>query len=265
MIRSGRAIKNASAPALPMPGPWKALEERGFAFRRGNLHGMMGRSGSCKSTAILDYLVRTGLPSLYFSADTDVSDQMPREMAARSGHSVKDVTQAIDNGCEDLYEEYARTSSIEWCFESSPTVEEIFSEVQAYVEKYDAYPEIIVVDVLLNVEVGNDDNGGLRYVEKQLHRLARLTRAAVIVVHHTREVGDSRFPQAKSEIDNKVDKLLERILTVAIDGNAWRCAPVKNRNGWCNSDGSSYVQFEIDPSRAKLSEWTQYSPYRSAL
>ena len=200
---------------------------------------MMGRSGSCKSTAILDYLVRTGLPSLYFSADTDVSDQMPREMAARSGHSVKDVTQAIDNGCEDLYEEYARTSSIEWCFESSPTVEEIFSEVQAYVEKYDAYPEIIVVDVLLNVEVGNDDNGGLRYVEKQLHRLARLTRAAVIVVHHTREVGDSRFPQAKSEIDNKVDKLLERILTVAIDRDA------ASRYGVAVADVQEVVQTAI--------------------
>ncbi len=263
MIRSGRAIRNASAPALPMPGPWAALERKGFAFRRRNLQAVCGRSGSCKSTSILDYLIRVGLPSLYFSADTDASDQMAREASNRSGHPVRSVTEAIENGAEDLYDEYLADSNIEWCFESSPTIEDIFDVVSAYVEKYDAYPQIIVVDNLLNVEAGNDDNGGLRYIEKQLHRLARLTGAAVIVIHHTREVGDPTRPQPKSEIDNKIDKLIERIITVAIDGNAWRVASVKNRNGWCNSEGTDYVQMEIDPSRAKLMEWTQYSQYRS--
>lgn len=201
------------------------------------------------------YAHKCGLNTLYFSPDMAPFHAVTRMGSLTSGDTVANVTEAVDAGALEIYEEDLRTSRVDFVFESSPTLTDMSLHLAAYVELRNGYPDLIVIDTLNNVESQSDDTyGGLRLIEKELHRMARETGAAVLVVHHTKQTDDKPFPQGKGAIDGKIDKLFERIITVALNPQTmeFMMAVVKNRDGKCDTSGESYVSLKADPDRARF-------------
>ncbi len=220
-----------------------------------------GQPGSLKSMFAQWYVTNMGIPTLYFCADSDSNTAITRLIAERTGYLTDQIVEALENGGEEYYESYLKDSKIHFCFDSGPTLGDIADELEAYIELWDRFPRVILIDNLLNVEAElGEDFSGMRLIAKELHRLSRETGAAVIVLHHMREVGNPLAPQPRSELQGKVAQLPERILSVAFDHTqgCFRIAVVKNRGGPSDSTGGTSFPLRADPARASFFPWSSF-------
>jgi len=265
MLSSARSLFRASKTAeLPRVASLRDLYKSGVTPRAGQLVMIFGQTGSGKSTFILHYLNEMNVPSILYSADTDAQDSISRLGAMRTGWTVDQVSDAISNGAADYISDQVYDSKIQWCWDSSPTLQDIVDELDAYVELNDAYPRVIVVDNLMNVEAETDDEqGGLRLVLKELHRLAHETGITVFLLHHAREEGDPLLPSGRDKLKGKASELPEVILSVSLDQvrQLFHIAAVKVRSGKSDPTGNTYVSLKADPARAMFSAYDppQYS------
>ena len=259
MLTPQQALRAAAdADALPRVQELEALYSFGFLPRRGQILMVTGQPGSQKSGFALWFARRSKVRTLYFSADMDPHTAITRHAAEMSGFTVESVAEAIESDAIAFFEDDLSGSNIAFCFDSSPTLDDIADELSAYVELHDEYPELIVIDNALNVEAQlGEESAGLRLILKETHRLARETNAAVFVLHHTREEGTPRLPQARSAISGKVSQLPERILTVALDDRdmCFMLAPVKNRGGKQDATGGTFFRLSAKPDTARFERW----------
>ncbi len=209
MLRLDRAWKSAHTLAQPLPTVWKDLEKRDIKFRRGQVCMVAAAPNAGKSMFALVYAIQSKVPTLFFSADTDVATVMLRATAHVSGHTQQTVEKqmsynpnAYSNNLEDI-------SHIQWVFDSSPNLDDIEDEIKAYIELYGVAPQLIVVDNLMNVVAESDNEwAGLRQIMMELHDMARTTEACVLVLHHVSE---------QTEYGNMSDPPHRR----AIHGKGW--------------------------------------------
>jgi archaellum biogenesis ATPase FlaH len=254
MLTAARALNRAKAATpLPIVAELLPLHELGVLPRLGQLMMIVGQPGAGKSTFVLWYAFKLGLDCLYFSADMAAHTATTRHGALALDRTVSFVSDAVENGGTEFVQEALAESRIQWCFDSSPSLDDIADELAAYVEIWDKYPELIIVDNVLNVDgVGGDDVGGIRFVLSELHRLCRETGSAVIALHHAREEGDPLRPSPRDKIQGKVSQLPELIITVALDGPEFLMAPVKNRNGFQDPTGNTYRRLTAHPEKASF-------------
>lgn len=248
------AQRNKHGAAL-LPDLWPALAERSIRFRRGQVTMIAGAPNAGKSLIALNYAVLAKVPTLYISADTDAYTTAIRAAALVTGHTVKGVEAAFgtEGGAEYYEDELSVIKNVRFDFFPSPTLDDIQLTVQAYGEAYGAYPELIIVDNLMNVvSLHENEWTGLRDIAKSMHHLARETDAAVFILHHTSEnEGRPDVPPARKAIQGKVSQLPELILTVALvpSTGEFRVAPVKNRFGANTPTGEDYTTLWADASR----------------
>lgn len=212
-----------------------------------------GQPGSGKSTFVEWLMNQMDVPTLYFSADMDATDAISRLGAQRMGWTVDTVKDAIQNGGIDFISSELEGSKIQWCFDADPTLDDIADELDAYVETWDQYPTVIVVDNAMNVEgEAEDEHGGLRFVLKELHRLAHSTGIAVFVLHHAREEGNPSYPPPRAQLQGKVSQLPEIALGVALADGEYRIAVTKHRSGKQDAAAKSWVTLMADAERANF-------------
>jgi predicted ATP-dependent serine protease len=243
----------ADAEPLPRVPELRYLYDYGFLPRRGQFLMVAGQPGAGKSAFILWWTVKMNVRTLYFSADMDAFTAITRLAACISGFEVNAIADAIENEASGFIEEALNDSKVQFCFDSGPTLQDIADEIDAYVELWDAFPELIVIDNAMNVEAEyGEEHAGLRLVLKEVHRMARECGAAVFMLHHTREEGNPWLPQSRDKVQGKVNQLPERILTVAFDTSASKFlfAPVKNRSGKQDATGNTYFALTAVPERA---------------
>lgn len=264
MLTATRALHSASsAEPLPLVPELSGLD---IIPRRGQLCLIAGPPGAGKSTFVQWWVARMGLKTLYFSADMDAHDAITRLAACLSGDRTNAVSEALTGPAAAFYEGILGESSLQFAFDSAPTLDDIAEEVTAYVELHDAFPEAVIVDNLMNVEaeMGESYQGLLR-VMSELHRLARVTGAAVFVLHHTTEGTSTTpgFPQPRREIQGKVSQLPEIVLTVALDSHSqvFRIAKVKYRSGRADATGRTFFELAAEPERASFSTYIPPLPY----
>jgi hypothetical protein len=254
MLTPSRALSLAAdADALPRVDELDELYRYGFVPRRGQLLMIAGQPGAGKSAFALWIAQRMNARTLYFSADMDAHTAVTRLAGLLTGYTVEEVTSALNGPGFGFFEEELLSSNIQFCFDSGPTLQDIADEIDAYVELWDAYPEVIVIDNAMNVEAEmGEEHAGLRLIFKELHRMARDTGAGLLVLHHTREEASPFLPQARAAIQGKVAQLPERILTVALDTSqgTFLFAPVKNRGGKQDATGGTYFRLTALPERA---------------
>ena len=219
-----------------------------------------GMSGSQKSGLALWWAMEMNLATIYISADMDAFTATVRSAAKATGDHKDAVMRGLNGSGEGYYREALDDSRIQWCFDSAPTVDDVALELDAYTEAWDRYPEVVIVDNLMNVEAEHDNEfSGLKMIMSELHSLARLTGAAVFVLHHMTEANqrDTTMPCAKRDILGKVSQLPEVILSVALDNyrNEMRIAVVKNRNGKCDPSGRSYMSLQCVPEHGGFQAW----------
>lgn len=208
-----------------------------------------------KTNFLMWLAAELALPTLYFSADSSPFTASTRLAAWATGHTVDVVGVGMGGPGADYYSQALTGLPLHWCFDSSPSTEDLVDELDAYVEAYDAFPEIIVVDNLMNVQASEEYAGQL-FVMKELHSLARLTGATVFVLHHCSESGikDTTIPPPRSAIQGKVSQLPELIFTVALEPTSrqFRIACVGNRSGPQFPDGKTYITLDSEVERLQF-------------
>lgn len=197
------------------------VEQRGGVFRKGHLALIAAIPNAGKSAFAEALAATANLNTLYFSADQDAWTSTTRLISCVTGEETNRVALNLASGeGVGYYEDILEKSSIQFCFDSSPSLEDIAEELDAYVETWDEYPEVVVVDTLLNV-VGEGDKASDTQILSELHWLARETKACVIVLVHASEAGirDPYRPPPREKLINKVDALPDLVLMVAYDPN----------------------------------------------
>ena len=260
MLNIDRAWRGSNTNATPLPDVWSDLARKQIKFRRGQVCMIAAAPNAGKSMFALIYAVKAKVPTLFFSADTDIATVMMRAASHLSGHSQL-LVEANLNSNRHYYDKHLESmSNIQFVFDSSPSLDDIELEIKAYVELFGIPPELIVVDNLMNVVAESDNEwAGLRAIMVDFHDMARKTEACVMVLHHVSEqteYGKTNFPPHRRAIHGKVSQLPALILTLGFDplDGTLKVAPVKNRFGPHTADGSDFVTLFVNYSVCQISD-----------
>lgn len=204
-----------------------------FQFRQSELTMVAGQPGSQKSGFLLWLVSKWNLPTLYFSADSSSYTVSTRLAAAYTGDTTKTVGEGLRNGAEGYYQDILDDAPARFCYDPNPTYETIEQEIDAWVELFDSYPQVIVVDNLMDVVgAGDSEFQANKDVLLELKTIARRTEACVVVLHHMSETGtDPSKPAPRKAVMGKVNQTPENILSVALDGDVFMVSVVKHRSG----------------------------------
>lgn len=258
MLTIAQAATRNKNNAQLLPDLFPALASNGIRFRRGQVTMIAGQPNSGKSLLALFYAVKSGVPTLYISADTDAYTTAIRAAAVITGSQVNTVEEAFSSGTGyEFYEDELKTlKHLRFDFDPSPTLDDIQLSIQAYGEAFGEYPQLLIIDNLLNIAALHDNEWtGMRDIAKAMHHIARQTDAAVFMLHHTTEAeGRPELPPSRKSIQGKISQLPEMILTVAMDHDTseYRIACVKNRFAKNSAAGTDYTVLFADASRMTL-------------
>lgn len=210
-----------------------------------------GIPGSGKSAFVEALAAHTNTPTLYFSADQDAWISTTRLIATLTGEDVNTVGLNLSQD-PSQYEGVLSRSNIQFCFDSEPSVEDLHEELDAYVETWDEYPQVIVVDTLANIE-GSGEKQDDQYIIGKLHSMARTTRACVFLVVHASEANakDPSRPVPRKELINKVASLPDLIYMVAYapDEKNFYVAVGKTRDGHDDKRSENPIPIKADFDR----------------
>ena len=241
-----------SGDPLNLPACLGTVQSRGGVFRRGHLVLIGGIPNSGKS-AFAEWLAEeVKAPAIYFSADQDPWTTTTRLASIITGDDKDTVGGAFSSGNGAYYAGALSKSRISFCFDSNPTLADLGLELDAYVETWDEYPEVIVVDTLRNISDSDSDKAGDLFIMKELHGLARRTKACVVVLAHLSmsglKEGEAVRPRARSTLINKIDEMPDMILTVAYDPDdlSFWIAVVKTREGKSDPDAKHPIKISAN-------------------
>ena len=264
----GLAMRNSGEEGSALPPVFPQLEKLGARLRRGQLVLIAGSPGGGKS-AITSFMAvnmaygeygETGIPTLYFSADTDKHTLGTRIAASVSRFTVDQAEELLTNKNQSMWDMLeSNTTHIWFNWDRGPSLEDIDDEVQAYATVVGDWPHLIVVDNLKNIWIDGSGEGGehIRYdrVLDFLHELAGQTGACIVVLHHvTGYYENGSDPIPLSGILGKVTKPFRLILTLhkAWDGMLG-VSVVKNSFGPMQPDGRMIAYIPYDLSRMQFS------------
>lgn len=229
---------------------WKSLAMYGAHIRQGQLTLIVAASGVGKSSLVTFAAMAMRNPddepirTLYFSADSDITTFAIRAGAMATSYSTQEAEQKILQRDPEILDEIQQATSHIWIsFDNSPSCKDISDEVEAYALVKGDYPELIIIDNLMDVRTGMDERAGQDAVLDYLKQLAGKTQAAVVVLcHAVGEYANGKTPIPLSGIMNKLDKRPRLILTLfEADVTLLGVAIVKNNNGRRDADGNLQI------------------------
>lgn len=257
MLSLDRVVRRGSQQSHHIPLPWVGLQRLGFGLAKGQLGVIAAAPGVGKSAISLQIALASGLRTLYVSADTDAWTMTVRTLANVTGHPQSYITMCLEGGHADDEMAVAlwEASHVQFSFDSY-SMPDIRDDVMAYCVIHGAFPELIVVDNLMNIaRGGEDDLSSQTKAMDELHALAQLTGAHVLALHHATgqyDDGDKAIPL--SGLANKLSKLPAQVLTMyRRDPHVHLCI-VKNRQGQANPGGGMQVRLRFDPERMRFLE-----------
>ena len=259
MLSLGQASRAADVGGHALPAAWPSLTGRGIEIRSSELTVIAGAPASGKSSFALATAYRMGVPTLYICADTAAWTVTLRAIAMVTGlhqYQVEERLLADPHSCDGALEDLKK---IKWCFEPSPSLDDIDQEVAAYEEVFGRNPELIVVDNAIDVADGPDEWQSLRQTMRELKYLAADSGAAVIVLHHVTEaihVPEGQAPPRYS-ILGKDTRLPSLVLTLTNQEGWIGCAVVKSRYSESDPQGKNPLWWSFDGSRMRLVEVEQ--------
>lgn len=273
MLNAARAVAKSRETGTPLPEvPALAdMHDGWFRFRPrgGQVTMIAGQPGSQKSGLALWWAAMMNVPTLYFSADLAAHTAITRVASAITGDTSETVARGLNQGGEAYYAEQLSGLNIHFVFDPNPTSMVIKQELDAWVEMWDTWPRLIVVDNLMDVvpEVGDNEYSGYKQVLLEAKTVARLTGAAVFILHHMQEGSyDPHWPAPRKALQGKVSQTPENILSVAVaeDPELFRWTLVKQRSGPSDPAATKdkVGQLRVDPSRNTFERWVPLDPVR---
>lgn len=245
----------------PLPKVWDNLEELGTRFLRGQLALVAAGPGTGKSAFVLNYALKSGVSCLYFSADSDAFVQVSRALAVLGDMDMTDAGELAKSDNVEKISEITNGSPVRFSYHTSPTLTHIEYQVRAYEELYGDFPELIVVDNALDVQMDFDDDQSqsLDSLMAWLHDMARTTGACVIVLHHvTGPYNDANQPIPLSGVKGQIGRVPELILTLHKQEQEYSTdqllcvSTVKNRGQRADPSGQTYAELSFDGQRMSI-------------
>ena len=237
-----RTVGRDSIGGEPLPPCFKTFEELKIIVRRSELTMFAGVPGVGKSMLSLALALKTGVPTLYFSADTNAHTMAVRLASMISGKNQTETERLLETDQGWTRQTLERGKHIQWCFDSSPSLSEVADEVKAFTELWGCPPSMIVVDNLMDLATeGGEEYATLKAITKELKILARDTNSAVIALHHTSESIPGSPCQPRSALLGKISQVPALVLTLGVNGKRMASAVVKNRYGDADASGSGVI------------------------
>ena len=218
--------------------------------RAGTVTLVAGPPGAMKTGLVLYLVLKWNRPSLYMSADVEAFEIVERAGAAMSGDTMEQVRANPDS----YLEWFEQVPNVRFSYEDSPTYRDLELEVAAYAEVFGKFPEVIVVDNVVNLVGESDDEWAAhRDHAHVLHALAHRTQAAVIALAHmSDDRPDPSTPAPRSKLMGKISALPKAIWSLALDDNKLYVAPVKNKHGPEYPSGKVFATVHVDPGRSRF-------------
>lgn len=220
-----------------------------------------GRSGSQKSGFALWLCEQWGLPTLYLSGDMSPFTASSRIASMHSGKTLEEIEAIMAAGGRDreaLLESIA-DSKIKFAFGSPITGQAVDSELDAWVELHDSFPDVVVIDNLMDYEGAESEYVPQMGVMQSANELARDLGATVIVMHHASDKSwDAKTapfnPPSRQEIKNGLSEKPALSLGVALDPNSldFHIATLKQRMGPQDPTGRRFITLRCEPERTRF-------------
>jgi hypothetical protein len=252
LANSGR--RSSSAPALPMP--YGALETAGLRLRRGQTSLTVAASGVGKTQLWGNLAQRMGVPTTYWSADTDQHDVTTRSLALWSGYTVSEVDENRWNPAfqETWNNAFQRSRHIEWVFDTPIKPKAMGERLLAFAEKEGQFPHLLVVDNMSNTVNSGDELADQKSFMTEVQVLARQMNTHIAMLSHAKgEYESGTRPIPKNGALNNLFKLPEIGLTIyRHDDDTLGLNCVKNRGGPSDPAAKHPILLPVDLSRATV-------------
>lgn len=259
-----QSLRVKGSAGTPLPPVFEALENKGTRFLRGQLALVCAGPGTGKSAFVLTYALKSQVPTLYFSADSDAFTQLTRMVAIQTGWSMERAARAVrDEDLDELVEEFADVP-IRFNYNASPSLDQIQNSMAAYFQGYGDYPDLVVVDNITNIRAGGENEedpfSGLEGLMDYLHTMARNTGACVIGLHHvTGSYNDADKPIPLSGVKGQITRVPELVLTLHRTAEEFgpetlKVSTVKNRAGRMDASGLDYVELEFNGDNMQITD-----------
>jgi replicative DNA helicase len=252
-----RVVRRGAQQSHGIPMPFAGLARIGFQLAKGQLGMIAAAPGVGKSALAQQIALSTGLRTLYVSADTDAWTMTVRTLAHNTGHPQSYIEECLRGGYERDAIDVAlwEAQNVTYSFDSY-SMAEIRDDVLAYGVVNGSYPELIVVDNVMNIARGGDDDlSSQTKAMDEMHAMAQATGAHVLALHHATgafDDGDKAIPL--SGLANKLSKLPAQVLTLFRKDPYIHVCVVKNRQGQANPGGGLQVRLRFDPERMTFTE-----------
>lgn len=252
-----RAVGSKDIGGEPLPTVFRTFDVNKIVIRRAEVSMIAGTPGAGKSTLALAVALRSKVPTLYISADTNAHTMAMRLLSMISGQPQSNAEQMLIESVEESRKAINEHSGhIFWSFDSAPTLADLDMEVSAFEELWGCPPTLIVIDNL--IDISNDSGeefAAMRSTIKELKYLARDTNAAVLLLHHTKESYPGNPCQPRSALQGMVAQLPALILTVGTNAPGYLAvAPVKNRYGKADPTGDTSFWLQFNPEVMEVAD-----------
>lgn len=253
MLSPGRAVRNRGQTGAKLYQPYRDLAAIGVYLRQGWTHLLAAAPGGYKSVVALNWADAFGGRALYITIDTDRVTTSARLAARRLGWTVKDVEARLDS--EQVQWALAQ-GNVVLASEGPYRPQDIVDEVRAYVEVYGQFPEMLVVDNLIDVHgEGDTEWNVVRGVIDSLNELARGTDMATLVLAHATGKYEDGEPIPLSGLEFKPGKNVGLCLTMDRSSDeVLNVRVVKSRAGKADPKCKVFAQVHLDAARATVGD-----------
>lgn len=256
VARALQRSRLAGGQEFPHVPEFQPLYDLGWTPRYGAMAAITARSGSGKSTLAMYYAMRSGLSTLYFSGDMSEYEAAVKFACASLHADIYTVTQKLDSDPESVLE--ALPQNVEMVF-GEITWRSIATEIDAFVELNNRYPDLIVIDNLMDIEECASDYTEQSYAMQTLHSLGASLGCAVWVLLHSTDktgLGESADyePPTRKQIKNGLTEKPSVILSAALNPHTdeMKVALVKNRLGAQDASARKQAALQAIPSQSRF-------------
>jgi hypothetical protein len=221
-----------------------------------------GPPGSMKTVMTLNAVKNMQVPTLYHSSDSDDFTMASRSLSMLTGTPTDETELWVMAQKSLAYETLKDMDFVRWSFKSSPTLEHMWREAEAFRELKGEYPHLTVIDIMMDIDYEGAGEQNYWALMAELKDMAREQETAILVVHHTSESAKAGSPPPRSAIMGKANQLPTLIITLWGDAHAGTLdvATVKNRFGPQDAMAKKYFKMNASPAICLIEESEQPEP-----
>lgn len=240
------ALANRGEDGDPLPLPFQSFEDYKIRFKRSQLSLIAAAPGGMKSSLAayiavhMAYDENTGVPALYICADSDAMTVGANVLAGLMDIPLEEAERKLGEQDAEAFDVISKlVDHVWWCFKPSPTLDDIYDEIQAYAYVYGRWPEFIVVDNLVDIAEPGEEYQRYQSIMQKLVEIARESGAHVCVLHHvTGAYSNGDQPIPRDGIKHKTSEKPSLVLTLyKPEEGLLGVRVVKNRSGPAHTKG----------------------------